>query len=86
MTLHMYAAHKKLDLEAVTARVKHDKIHAEDCEDCESDSGRIDEFRRSISLRGNLTDAQTERVLEIADRCPVHRTLEGEIKVRTKLG
>ena len=85
MTLHMYAAHKKLDLESVTVRVKHGKIHAADCQDCESDTGRIDEFQRSISLRGNLSDAQTERILEIADRCPVHRTLEGEIKVRSKL-
>ena len=81
----MYASHKKLDLESVTVRVKHGKIHAEDCEDCESDSGRIDQFERSIALQGNLTDAQQKRVLEIADRCPVHRTLEGEIKVRSKL-
>ncbi len=85
MTLHMYAAHKKLDLESVTVRVKHGKIHAVDCEDCESDSGRIDEFQRSISLQGDLSDQQRQRILEIADRCPVHRTLEGEIKVRSKL-
>ena len=85
MTLHMYAAHKKLDLESVTVRVKHGKIHAVDCEDCESDSGRIDEFQRSVSLQGALSDQQRQRMLEIADRCPVHRTLEGEIKVRSKL-
>lgn len=85
MTLHMYAAHKKLDLESVTVRVKHGKIHAVDCEDCESDSGRIDEFQRSIALQGSLSEAQRQRVLEIADRCPVHRTLEGEIKIRSKL-
>ncbi len=85
MTLHMYAAHKKVDLESVTVRVTHGKIHAEDCEDCESDTGRIDEFKRSISLQGSLTEAQQTRMLEIADRCPVHRTLEGEIKVRSKL-
>ncbi len=85
MTLHMYAAHKKVDLESATVRVKHGKIHAQDCEDCESDSGRIDEFQRSISLQGPLSDAQRQRMLEIADRCPVHRTLEGEIKVRSKL-
>jgi len=85
MTLHMYAAHKKLDLESVTVRVKHGKIHAQDCKDCESDSGRIDEFQRSISLQGGLSEEQRQRVLEIADRCPVHRTLEGEIKVRSKL-
>ena len=85
MTLHMYAAHKKLDLESVTVRVKHGKIHAVDCEDCESDSGRIDEFQRSISLQGALSEQQRQRILEIADRCPVHRTLDGEIKVRSKL-
>lgn len=85
MTLHMYAAHKKLDLESVTVRIKHGKIHAVDCEDCESDSGRIDEFQRSIALQGSLSEAQRQRVLEIADRCPVHRTLEGEIKIRSKL-
>ena len=85
MTLHMYAAHKKLDLESVTVRVKHGKIHAVDCEDCESDSGRIDEFQRSIALQGGLSEAQRQRVLEIADRCPVHRTLEGEIKIRSML-
>jgi len=85
MTLHMYANHKKVDLESVTVRVKHGKIHAQDCKDCESDSGRIDEFQRSISLQGPLSEEQRQRMLEIADRCPVHRTLEGEIKVRSKL-
>lgn len=86
MTLKMYAAHKKLELTSATVRVQHDKVHAEDCEDCETDSGKIDEFRRTIELVGNLDDAQRERMLEIADRCPVHRTLHGEIKVRSKLG
>lgn len=85
MTLHMYANHKKIDLESVTVRVKHGNIHAVDCEDCESGSGRIDEFQRSISLQGPLSDEQRQRMLEIADRCPVHRTLEGEIKIRSEL-
>jgi putative redox protein len=85
MTLRMYANHKKLDLASATVRVEHDKVHAEDCEDCESGSGKIDEFRRTISLEGDLTDAQRSRMLEIADRCPVHRTLHGEIKVRSTL-
>jgi putative redox protein len=85
MTLQMYARHKKLPLESATVRVMHDKIHAEDCEDCESGSGKIDEFRRTIALEGELTDAQRKRMLEIADRCPVHRSLHGEIKVRSKL-
>jgi putative redox protein len=85
MTLRMYANHKKLDLESATVRVEHDRIHAEDCQDCESGSGKVDEFRRTISLEGDLTRAQRNRMLEIADRCPVHRTLHGEIKVRSKL-
>jgi putative redox protein len=85
MTLQMYARHKGLSLDAATVRVVHDKIHADDCVDCESREGRIDEFRRSISLEGELTEKQRQRMLEIADRCPVHRTLHGEIKVRSAL-
>ncbi|MGB5510884.1 MAG: bifunctional alpha/beta hydrolase/OsmC family protein [Woeseiaceae bacterium] len=85
MTLQMYARHKKLPLESATVSVIHDKVHAEDCEDCESGSGKIDEFRRRIALVGELTDEQRARMLEIADRCPVHRTLHGEIKVRSEL-
>ncbi len=86
MTLKMYAAHKKLDLRSTTVRVSHGKIHAEDCADCESKEGRIDQFRRRISFDGDLTPQQEQRLLEIADRCPVHRTLHGEIKVRSTLG
>lgn len=85
MTLQMYARHKKIALESATIRVEHDKIHAKDCEDCESDSGKIDEFRRTIALQGDLSDAQRNRMLEIADRCPVHLTLHSETKVRTSL-
>ena len=85
MTLKMYAEHKKLALTSATVAVEHDKVHAEDCSDCEKADGKIDEFRRSISLEGDLTEAQRQRMLEIADRCPVHRTLHGEIKVRSTL-
>ena len=85
MTLQMYARHKKLSLDAATVRVVHDKVHADDCVDCETSEGRIDEFRRNISLQGELTEKQRQRMLEIADRCPVHRTLHGEIKVRSEL-
>ncbi len=85
MTLRMYANHKKIALESATVRVKHDKIHAVDCEDCESTDGKIDEFQRTISLEGDLTDAQRQRMLEIADRCPVHRTLHSETKIRSTL-
>ncbi len=85
MTLRMYANHKGLNLESATVRVEHDKVHAEDCEDCESGSGKIDEFRRTISLEGDLPDEVRSRMLEIADRCPVHRTLHGKVKVRSRL-
>lgn len=85
MTLKMYAGFKKIDLDAVTVRVTHKKMHAEACADCDSEEGNIDEFRRELTIEGNLDDAQRQRMLEIADRCPVHRSLHGEIKVRTTL-
>lgn len=83
MTLKMYASLKKLDLASATVRVTHNKVHAEDCSDCDSTSGKIDEFRREISFDGNLSEAEITRLLEIADKCPVHKTLHGEVKVRT---
>lgn len=85
MTLQMYARQKKLDLDVAEVRIRHDKIHARDCEDCESADGRVDEFRRELVLEGTLSADQRQRLLEIADRCPVHRTLHGEVKVRTTL-
>ena len=85
MTLKMYASHKKLKLRSVTARVRHGRIHAKDCVDCEKQNGMIHEFQRELTLDGDLTDEQRQRMLEIADRCPVHKTLHGEIKVRTTL-
>ncbi len=80
MTLNMYARHKKLPVERVTCEVRHQKIHAEDCADCETASGKVDKLRRRITIEGDLTEEQRERMLSIADRCPVHRTLHGEIK------
>jgi putative redox protein len=85
MTLRMYAAHKKLDLESATVRVSHGRVHADDCADCEQRDGQIHEFNRELLLEGDLTEAQRVRMLEIADRCPVHKTLHSEIKVRTRL-
>lgn len=85
MTLKMYATRKELDVRSITVRVSHGKIHAKDCGDCETTAGRIDEFQRTIELDADLTETQTERMLQIADMCPVHRTLQGEIKVRTVL-
>lgn len=85
MTLKMYADFKKLRLDVVTVKVTHKKMHAEACADCDSEEGNIDEFRRELTLDGDLDAAQRQRMLEIADRCPVHRSLHGEVKVRTKL-
>lgn len=85
MTLHMYANHKKLALDAATVHVRHGKVHAKDCGDCETAEGKVDEFHRTIELQGDLTEAERNRMLEIADRCPVHRTLHGEVKVRSSL-
>jgi putative redox protein len=85
MTLRMYANHKRLDLRSASVHVTHKKVHAEACTDCESDKGNVDVFDRELILDGDLTEEQRQRMLEIADRCPVHRTLHSEVKVRTKL-
>ncbi len=85
MTLNMYARHKKLNVDSVKVDVQHSRIHASDCEDCEKTDGKIDVLTRLINIQGDLEDAQRQRMLEIADRCPVHRTLENEIKVVSKL-
>jgi len=69
----------------VRVDVQHGKIHAKDCAECETDSGQIDRFDRLVHLEGALSAEQRERLLEIADRCPVHRTLHGEINIRSKL-
>jgi len=85
MTLRMYAGRKKWPLERVSVALRHEKIHAQDCADCETAEGRIDRIEREISITGALDAEQRRRLLEIADRCPVHRTLENEVKVVTAL-
>ncbi len=85
MTLGWYARQKKLPLERVTVRLKHAKIHASDCAKCETAAGRLDEIQREIELEGPLDAEQRARLLEIADKCPVHRTLTSEIVIRTEL-
>lgn len=85
MTLRMYADRKKWPLESVTVRLKHRKIRARDCEECETKDGRIDRIEREIELAGALEEEQRRRLLEIADRCPVHRTLASEVLVETTL-
>ncbi|PQO23360.1 osmotically inducible protein C [Rhodobacteraceae bacterium WD3A24] len=83
MTIRMYARRKKWPLDHVRVDVSHDKVHAQDCEDCEK-GARVDRFHRAILLEGALDDDQRARLIEIADRCPVHRTLESRAEVDTE--
>ncbi len=83
MTLRMYAERKGLVLESVEVRLSHRRIHAKDCEDCETEEGMLDEIQSQIRVEGDLDETQRARLLEIATRCPVHRTLTSEIKIRT---
>jgi putative redox protein len=83
ITLRIYAEHKKLPLSRVSVRLSHNKIHAEDCENCETKEGMIDHIERAITLEGDLTPEQRKRLMEIADKCPVHRTLESEVEIKT---
>ena len=85
MTLQLYARRKGWPLDAATVRLTHGKVHARDCADCETKDGHIDAIERTIELAGALDDDQRAKLLEIADKCPVHRTLHGEIRVRTRL-
>ena len=83
MTLRMYAERKKINLVSVEVQISHVRIHAKDCADCETKQGLLDEIHSEIHLAGDLDQAQRKRLLEIATRCPVHRTLSSEIKIRT---
>jgi putative redox protein len=86
MTIRMYADLKQLPLERVAVRLKHEKIHAQDCADCDTKEGKVDRIDRVITLEGALDEVQRTKLLEIADKCPVHRTLHGEVKVVTRMG
>lgn len=85
MTVRMYARRKGWPLERVSVVLRHDKIHATDCEDCETREGKLDRIERELSLTGPLDEAQRKQLLGIADRCPVHRTLNSEVLIRTEL-
>ncbi len=85
MTVALYARRKGWPLEGVTVRLRHSRIHAADCADCETREGMIDRIEGDIELAGALTAEQRARLLEIAGRCPVHRTLVSEIDIRTRL-
>jgi putative redox protein len=85
MTLRMYADRKQWPLESVEVRLTHSRIYAEDCADCETKTGKIDQIDREITLHGPLSDEQRQRLLEIANRCPVHRTLTSETRIDSRL-
>ena len=85
MTLRMYAERKGLDLQEVHVDLRHERIHARDCQDCETQSGMLDQIHSQIRLVGQLDEAARTRLMEIAAKCPVHRTLTSEVKIRSDL-
>jgi putative redox protein len=85
MTLRMYAQRKGWDLKRVIVRLAHSRVHAEDCVGCETKQGFLFQIDREIEVTGSLDEEQKRRLLEIAERCPVHRTLKSEINIRTSL-
>jgi uncharacterized OsmC-like protein len=85
MTVRMYAERKQWPLKSVEVRLAHSKIYAEECATCDTKEGMLDRIEREIALFGDLSDEQRHRLLEIAERCPVHRTLVSEVKISTRL-
>jgi len=85
MTVVLYARREEWPRESVTVRLQHSKIHAVDCTECETKEGMLDRIEREILLEGPLNEEQRMRLLEVAERCPVHRTLTSEINIRTQL-
>lgn len=85
MTIQMYVKRKKWPLQNVETHVTHNKEHLEDCENCERNTSKIDVFERELILEGNLDEEQQQKVLEIADKCPVHRTLSNKVTINTQL-
>ena len=83
MTIRMYADRKGLPLHRTTVRLRHDRVHANDCTQCEQNVGMLSRIRREIDIEGPLNDQDRRRLVEIADRCPAHRTLSSEIAFET---
>ena len=84
MTIGLYARKRSWPLEKITVLLRHSKIHAQDCDDCETKEGKVDRIWRDIHLDGNLSDEQRAKLMEIADKCPVHQTLTSEINIKTR--
>jgi len=83
MTIALYARRKAWPLTGVTVRLRHSRIHADDCAECETKQGMLDRIEREILVAGGLTEEQRSKLLEISNKCPVHRTLTSEINIRT---
>jgi putative redox protein len=85
MTLHAYAKMKRLAIRDIHVTVRHDKVHERDCENCEQDAGAmVDRLERTIRIDGDLADEARARMLQIAERCPIHRTLAAGVKIVTR--
>jgi putative redox protein len=85
MTIALYARRKQWPLEGVTVELRHSRIHAVDCAECETKDGMLDRIECEIALSGPLDEEQRARLLEMANRCPVHRTLTSEVNIRSRL-
>ena len=85
MTVSLYARRRQWPLEAVTVKLRHSKIHAADCADCETKDRRLDRIEVEVQFHGDLTAEQRARLLHIAGKCPVHKTLTSEVDIRTRL-
>lgn len=84
MTIGLYARRRQLPLENIVVSLRHSRIHAKDCDDCETRQGMLDRIDMTIELKGALTPDQRAKLMEIAGKCPVHRTLTSEISIRSR--
>ena len=85
MTMRMYADRKSIPLDEVTVTLRHERLHAQDCSECETRTGMLDHVVREITMAGDLSEEQVESLRVIADKCPVHRTLAGAVHVTTSV-
>ncbi len=85
MTMRMYADRKGYNLQRAEVRLSHEKIHAEDCANCETEKGKVDHIQADITIKGNLTDEERQKIFEIAERCPVHKTITNEVIIDANL-
>ncbi len=83
--MRMYADRKGYKLDRAEVRLRHDKIHASDCETCETEKGKVDQIKTEITIKGELSDEESQKIFEIAEKCPVHRTITSELIIEADL-